>query len=123
MSACSFVAVTLAALAIAYGRTPGLAGDALTTLWIALLGAGSYTAAFGLGSSFWRNGRGRWLVLALDLVIGGGTTPLAVLFPRAHLASLLGGRAVFELPQRSSSALLLIATLLLLALAALRVPD
>ena len=119
----AFAPALLAALAIAYGRTPGLARDALTSGWIAVLGACVYTAWFGFGSSFWRNGRGRWLLLGLDFVLGGGTGVISAAFPRAHLASLLGEHAVIELSQKSSCALLAIGALLLCTLAALRVPD
>jgi hypothetical protein len=123
LSIALFTPALLAALVIAYGRTPGLVRDALTTGWIAGLGAGAYAAWFGLGSSVTKHGRGRWMFLALDFVLGGGTGALAAVFPRAHMTSLLGGPAVIDLSQRASSALLALGIFLLCAIAALRVPE
>ena len=105
------------ALSLAYQGLPGLLEDLLVSSWIAALGAAAYVAWFVLGASFLRHGRGRWLVLAADFAIGGGSGVLAVCWPRGHLRSLAGGQAVLELPQRTSSVLLgaLAASLLLLA--------
>ncbi len=111
------------ALWIGYGPMPGLANDALTCAWIAAAGAAAYVAWFAVGASVFRLGRGRWAVLALDLTLGSGLGILAAAWPRAHLRNLVGGAAVMDLPQASSSVALLASAVVLTVVAALLAGD
>ena len=116
--AAALVAVLCAelALAIAYAGDAGWGADALTTGWIAALAAVSYVAWFSFGATFLRLGRGRWVCLGADALFGAGTSVVALPWPRAHVASLLGQDPLMDLPQSSSSALLVgIAAILLLS--------
>jgi hypothetical protein len=108
MAACAAAAAlaVLAALAAAYGGGPGLAHDAVATGWIAALGGASYAACLAVGHGMLRLGRGRFLVLGLDFLFGVGEGALAVIWPRSHLESLLGGSPVLELTQQASSVIL-----------------
>jgi len=81
----------------------GLGRDVLVSGWIAAAGAAAYVAWFGLGATFLRFGRGRWVVLAADFLLGLGTGYLAACWPRAHLGNLIGAEPVLELPQTMSS--------------------
>jgi hypothetical protein len=80
------------------------------------LGGAAYAAFFGLGASFGARGGGRAAALVLDFLFGGGTT-IALVTPRAHLRSLLGGTAPAEVSQRASSAVLVALTLVFAAIA------
>ena len=108
---------------VAYGATPGAQADALTSAWIAALGAAAYAGWFTLGATFWRRGRGRFAPLLIDLVVGTGTGVLAFPWPRAHLQNLLGNEPLLAMTQRSSSVVLLLSALVLPLLAALRCGD
>ncbi|MEQ9321703.1 MAG: hypothetical protein RIF41_21225 [Polyangiaceae bacterium] len=114
-------ACSTAALAVAYGGGSGLGVDAVTSAWIAALGAAAYVGWFAFGGCFLRRGRGRWLVLVGDFTFGGTTGILAVMWPRCHLRSLAGGEAVLELAQSTSSVLLAAIATVMLILAAMRV--
>jgi hypothetical protein len=102
----SAVCVSLAVW-LAYGGIAGTAQDVLTSSWIAALGAASYCGWFALGGCWLRRGRGRWIVLVADLVLGAGSGLAAAIWPRAHLHSLVGGEAVLGLAQAPSSVALL----------------
>ncbi len=85
-----------AALAVLVAHAEGnppLAGDLLTSGWIAALTAAAYTGWFCAGATFGRRGGGRWLPLALDFVLGASTGLAGAVLPRANVANLLG-RAV-----------------------------
>ncbi len=118
----AWVSVILA-LAITHGLSAPLLSDGWVSGWIAALGAGCYVAWFGLGASFMRRGRGRWIPLLADLIFGGGAGVAAVVWPRAQLRNLIGGLAPLDLPQTSSSALLVGTTIIVLAVASLRCGD
>jgi len=101
----------------------GLARDAVTSGWIAALGAAAYVAWFGLGAAFLRLGRGRWLVLVADFLLGLGAGYFAACWPRAHLRNLIGGEPLLELSQATSSVALAAATVVVTVLAAMRSGD
>ncbi len=111
------------ALAVAYRETPGFLADLVTSSRVAALGAGAYASLFLLGTSYFKRGRGMWLVLALDLLLGGGASAISAPFPRAHLTSLGGGEAVLGLSQRQSSAALAMVGLLALLWLVARARD
>ena len=93
---------------VAHGaQDPPLAGDLTTSLWVGALGGGAYGAYFSLGSAI---GKGwmRGVFLALDWIIGSGAGVGALLTPRGHVHSLLGGPLVAEVGQRTSCLLLIV---------------
>jgi hypothetical protein len=118
---CSVVAtgMTLAvapASQLAAGGTK--AHEWLTTCPVAALAGAGYGAWFLLGSTFAR-GNGRSVCFLLDLLLGG-TRMAALLVPRGHLRSLLGGARVADLSPRQSSLVLLVLTLVCAGLAVAR---
>ncbi|MBI4952928.1 MAG: hypothetical protein HY908_12915 [Myxococcales bacterium] len=102
-TALAALVIVEATLAVAHGGSPG--GDALTSGWIAALGAAAYASLALAGARLLRRGRGRYLVVLLDLLLGGGHV-WGLPWPRAHLASLLGGPAAYGLSQADSSLVL-----------------
>ena len=116
-----------AALAVIVAHADGnppLAGDLVTSGWIAALTAAAYTGWFSLGATF---GLARGLALevplVLDFVLGAGTGLAAAFLPRAHAASLLGGAGPLGLPQSSSSLVLAASAMALSGLAAALSPS
>ncbi len=108
------------------GQAAGTAGfgrDAVTTGWIAALGSSAYVAWFGFGAAFFRFGRGRWIPLVADFILGAGAGYVAALWPRAQLRNLIGGEPVLDLPQATSSVLLAAMIVVVTLLAALRAGD
>jgi hypothetical protein len=118
----SFVAVELG-LAASYAGGSGWLRDAWVSGWIAALSAAAYAAWFLWSTSFLAHGRGLWLALVGDFLIGSGSGAFACAWPRAHARSLIGGEAVLELPQSSSSILLASMVLLFGALAMARAGE
>lgn len=114
------VVVATLSLVVAQVHTAALGSDLWTTGWIAALGAAAYAACFGAGATVLRGGRGRWIPLVLDFVLGDGLGFGAALVPRSHLRNLIGGTPPLELGQASSSALLLGGAVVLVALASIR---
>jgi hypothetical protein len=110
--------VVLGASAKAAGLT-----DALTCVWIGILGAFGYTAWFLLGSSIGRRGQGRWLFLALDWLFGSGISSLAAAWPRGHLRNLVGGLPVANLEQPAALLVLGLLALVYLSAALFRTPP
>jgi hypothetical protein len=90
---------------------PPLAGDALTTGWIAALGGATYASFFTLGASFGKRGGGRTWFLALDWLFGASHGAVAFATPRAHVRSLLGGVAVASCSNAQSTAMLVVLAL------------
>ncbi len=98
---------------LAHGLTdPPLVRDALTTAWIGALAGASYAAYFALGAATFKSGVGRGIFLAIDWIMGSGSTASAVLTPRAHLRSLLGGEPVMDFSQRASAVALVVVGLI-----------
>jgi hypothetical protein len=94
--------------ALAHGSgDPPLASDLVTSLWISALGGGTYGAYFSAGSAIGK-GAMRGVFLALDWIIGGGAGVGALVTPRGHVTSLLGGPLCADLSQRTSSMLLVV---------------
>lgn len=94
--------------AVAHGPLdPPLVGDLLTSLWVGALGGGTYAAYFSAGSAIGK-GAMRGVFLAFDWVVGSGAGVGALLTPRGHVHSLLGGPLCADLPQRTSSILLVL---------------
>ncbi len=115
------VAITMAAAAcgvlgalvcaLAHGsQDPPLVVDMATSLGIGALGGGAYAAYFSVGSAIGR-GAMRGVFLALDWIVGGASGAGALIMPRGHVTSLLGGPLCADLSQRTSS-LMLVALLL-----------
>lgn len=104
--------------ALAHGSgDPPLGRDVVTSLGVCALGGAAYGAYFSAGSAIGK-GAMRGVFLALDWIIGGGAGAGALITPRGHVTSLLGGPLCAELSQRTSSVLLVV---LLVAYAGLAV--
>lgn len=93
---------------VAHGsQDPPLAADMVTSLWVGALGGGAYAAYFSVGAAIGK-GHMRGALLVLDWIVGGGAGVGAVLTPRGHVTSLLGGPLCADLSQRVSSGLLVV---------------
>jgi hypothetical protein len=68
-------------------------------------------ALFAVGATFLAAGRGRWLALVGDFLLGAGAGALAIAWPRSHLANLTGGVPPLDLAQHWSSVVLVVMTL------------
>lgn len=85
---------------------PPLAFDLLESSWIAAATALAYAAWTALGTTYFR-GRGLWIPVGADFLLGGSTGLAAALLPRAHATSLLAiGPAPLSLPPVTSFAAL-----------------
>lgn len=102
---CGLLAVVVCALAHGAHDLP-LASDLPTSLWVGALGGGTYAAYFCAGSAIGR-GAMRGVFLAFDFIVGVGAGVGALITPRGHVTSLLGGHLVAEVTQRTSSIILL----------------
>ncbi len=103
---------------VAHGPSdPPLALDVPLSAVVGALGGAAYGALFCAGSSF-GSGALRGGLLAADFILGGDGSPLAWLFPRAHLVALLGGDRTLDLSRRGSSLALLGLALIYLAIVA-----
>jgi hypothetical protein len=123
VAALAGVATVTFALGAAYGARAGLGRDLATSGWIAALGAAAYVAWFAAGATALRCGRGRWLPLLCDFVLGSGAGWWALPWPRCHLRNLIGGAPPLGLAQGASSVLLAGMTVVLLLGASLRSGD
>ena len=72
---------------------------------------------------FWKRGRGRWIPLLLDLLLGASTGVFGAIFPRGNAQNLLGGAAALHLAQPASSAILVVSALGLTLIASLLVRE
>ena len=103
---CAILAVIVCALA--HGPLdPPLSSDLPTSLWVGGLGGGTYAAYFSAGSAIGK-GAMRGVFLAFDWIVGSGAGVGALLTPRGHVHSLLGGPLCADLPQQTSSILLVL---------------
>lgn len=116
------LAATWIALVFGHGLAGGLAGDALTSSWIAVLSALAYVALFGLASTIGRGASALGVVFFADFFLGGSGL-FGALLPRGHVANLLGFAAPLGLSQRTSSAALLGMTVVFGALLLFRARD
>jgi hypothetical protein len=108
-AACAVAASLLAAAvaAIAHGTgDPPLLRDAATSAYAGGLGGLAYAGWLSLGASFGRKGGGRVALLLVDFLATGDDGAFAMLTPRAHVRSLLGGAEVMDLTGRASGCLL-----------------
>lgn len=91
---------------LAHGaHDPPLAVDLMTSLWVGGLGGAAYAAYFSAGSAIGK-GTMRGVFLAIDWIMGSGAGVGALILPRGHVTSLLGGPLCADLSQRASSVLL-----------------
>lgn len=111
----------LASLAVlsAFGAASRpLGAELFTSAWIGALVAAAYAAWFAWGSTFLSRGRGRWISLVGDALLGAGTGTLAAFFPRSHARNLLGeiGPTHFSQPQSCVALLGMIVVLVFFAM-------
>ena len=100
--------------------SPPLAGDMLLSAWIGAVTALAYAAWIALGATFFR-GRGGWVPVIADFLVGGTTGLAGALLPRAHASSLLGlSPGPLALPAPASFAALFAMTGVLLLATAVR---
>ncbi|HHH11276.1 MAG TPA: hypothetical protein ENK23_04290 [Sorangium sp.] len=79
------------------------AGEVWICLRVCVLASLAYAAAFGCAGNMGRGGRGCWVLLLADLLLGAGAGWPTWPFPRAHVRSLFGGAAVTGFSQATSS--------------------
>ena len=95
--------LAVAVSALAHGAAdPPLARDLVVSAEVGALGGAAYAAYFVLGASFGARGLGRSVLLVVDWLFGVGRGASAVLTPRAHVRSLLGGMAPLDMTARGS---------------------
>lgn len=101
---------------LAHGaQDPPLTRDLPTSMWIGALGGAAYASYYCAASAIGK-GLVRGAFLALDWIVGASAGVGAVLTPRGHVMSLLGGHHVAEISQRGSSVLLVVLALAYAAL-------
>jgi hypothetical protein len=89
--------------AVAHGSAdPPVARDVAFSAEIGAVGAAAYAAYFVFGASFGARGIGRSVLLVVDWVLGVGHGTSALLTPRAHVRSLLGGAPPLGMSARGS---------------------
>lgn len=120
---CAGLGAVLAALTVLAAHNPAappLALDLLQSAWIGAVTSLAYAAWTAFGSTYFR-GRGRWMPIGADYLLGGSTGFAAALLPRAHASSLLGiGEAPIDMPRAASFGALFVMTILLTLSAATR---
>jgi hypothetical protein len=115
----ALLAGAVAALAHGTGDPPALR-DALTSAYAGAVGGLAYASWFALGAGFGRRGGGRVVLLLVDFLASSDDGVIAMMTPRGHVRSLLGGPAVMDLPARASGVVLVAMALLFGALALTR---
>jgi hypothetical protein len=113
--ACAVIAVVVCAIAHGQGDPP-LVYDLPASFGVTFAAGAAYAAYFCAGSAIGR-GAMRGAFLAIDWILGAGSGFGALFTPRAHVISLLGGPACFDLSRRASSVVLVLVLLAYLALA------
>jgi hypothetical protein len=116
----------LAGLAVVVSRgvsDPALGRDLFASASIGALAGCAYSSWLALGSSIGSRGGGRKWVLAFDFILGSGSGPAGVLFPRAQLRNLLGAEPPLGLSQGAGGVVLLASALMALLVAIRRTPD
>jgi hypothetical protein len=114
--ACALIAAVLTAATalVAHGSAdPPRARDAVASAYAGMLGGAAYASWFIFGASLGRRGGGRTALLVIDWVLGAGSGAAALVTPRGHVRSLLGGTPPMDLSERASAC-----GLVLIALAA-----
>jgi hypothetical protein len=120
-AAAGALVIVALALATSHSTAAAFGQDLGTTAWVTALGASAYVAWLALGAALGRHGP--WGIWLADLTLGGGTSALAVPWPRAHLRNLLGGDAPFDLSQPASTVALAVMAAAVTALALSRLED
>lgn len=113
----------LAAVSVIAAHTPSappLLSDAALSARIAAAAAFSYTGYYALGATFFRFGRGRFIPLIVDFLMGGSAGLAGVIMPRGNAINLLGGAPPMGLSQSASFVILFVSGGLAAALALLR---
>ena len=126
MAASAALAALFAVVSVVLAHTPGeppLLRDAFQSAWIGALTAAAYAAWFCFGAVFWKRGRGRWIPLLLDLLLGTSTGLFGAVFPRGNAQNLLGGAAALHLSQPASCGVLALSALGLALTASLIVRE
>jgi hypothetical protein len=119
---------TVAAVTVAFAVTTGVVVGAAMAAVVAVVAHGvgdpplatdalesAYAGA--LGASFGKRGGGRTALLVLDWILGLGRGAVAVLVPRAHVRSLLGGTGPLEWSGRASAVALVVIAMVCAAIA------
>lgn len=122
----SLLAALLGVTAVLVAHGPGarpLSVELPITAAIGLAAGAAYAGLFALGATFLRRGRGRYVLLAADLLLGHALGASLLVLPHAHATSLLGGEPVGDLGQPASMLALVSMALLGLALATFRSRD
>ena len=116
---CGILAAVVCGLAHG-SHDPPLATDLVASVGVGALGGAAYAAYFSLGSAIGK-GAMRGVFLAVDWIVGGGAGVGAILTPRGHVTSLLGGPLCADLSARASSIMLIVLFLAFASLAVLLV--
>ncbi|MGK4005946.1 hypothetical protein WMF31_25215 [Sorangium sp. So ce1036] len=122
----ALVGALLALAVVVIARSPGDAPfvrDVLISGWVGALTGAAYAGWFSFGATFLRHGRGRFVLLAADFLLGGSAGVAGALLPRGHAVNLLGGPAPLGLGQPASAGLLALSALFLVLASAARSRD
>lgn len=110
-------AVAAIVCVLAHGASdPPLVWDLPASFGVAFVAGATYAAYFCAGSAIGR-GAMRGAFLAVDYIVGVSAGFGSIFTPRAHVMSLLGGPASFELGRRTSSVIVVVLMLAYFALA------
>lgn len=105
-AACGVLALGLgSATSAAEHELPPSLLNLLTVIWIAVLGGAAYVACLALAHRA-AGGVGRLSFLVADWLFGGGTSAIALPWPRTHVRALLGGEGPLGLLPHHSAILL-----------------
>ncbi len=96
--------------------------DALSSGSVGAVAGAGYASWFALGSAFGREGGGRFWLLIADWMLGGGTTALAVVWPRAHVKNLIGAPPVLGMSQTLALLAVVVLSTLCVTVALYRTP-
>lgn len=114
------VGATVIAVLVSHGHGDvSLPAELFTSCWIAALTAAAYACWFAAGATFFRRGRGRWVPLVGDFLLGSAGA-LGLFLPRGHAENLVGGEGPLGMGQPASSAMLLGIAVILLCVTSLR---
>ena len=116
--------IVIAAVVAAHSpASPPLVRDALTSAWIGALTGAAYAGWFTFGATIFARGGGRYIPLAIDLVLGGSGGLVGAVLPRGNAQNLLGGIPAFGLSQPASAVILLVSAVVLGLAAGFRCRD
>ncbi|MCA9648154.1 MAG: hypothetical protein H6718_31845 [Polyangiaceae bacterium] len=101
----------------------GTGGDALRSAGVGVEAGIAYASYLTAASGFGRHGHARVWFIGADWLLGATTGALALPFPRAHIANLLGSTPPANLPQLGSGLVLACCCLVCLGMTRVRVPS